>query len=189
MSTYHIGPDKTIQKIVRATFPSYHGRKFKISTDIPSQLRSYWDGGSRDHYSFYQLSTGKCVDLPSNHPMFEPNNPSELKELPPGMVIVKHSYFCGKDMGITIYANGCDITPLLPPKVELTDHERIVLRFTRGYKPSYAGIKNYRFHKASRETKITQDEWETAKSSLIMKKLLNKRGAITIDGRNALEQR
>lgn len=188
MSTHYIGkPDETIQRIVRATFPSYRGKKFKISTDIPSRLSSYWDGGSKDSFSFYQLSTGKCVDLPTNHPLFESKNPSELKELPSGMVVVKHSYFRGKDMGITIYANSCDIVPLLPPAVDLTNNERTVLQFTRGLKPSYAGIKNYRFHKATRKTGITLDEWEAAKSDLIAKKLLNKRGAITADGRNALE--
>lgn len=187
MSTHHIEkPDATVRKIVNATFPSYKGRKFKLSTDIPSRLNSYWNGGSRDYFSFYELSTGKVLDVGSNHPFFEAGKPRDLEELPPGIVIVKHSIFCGKDMGITIYANASDLAPMIPPKAELTPHEKVVLKYTRSLKSSYAGIKNYRFHEAKRKTGIKLDEWEAAKAALIEKKLLNKRGAITAAGRNAI---
>jgi hypothetical protein len=187
MSTHWIDkPDETIRKIVNATFPSYKGRKFQLSTDIPTRLDSYWSGGSRSFYSFYELNTGKVLDVGSNHPFFEAGKPRELETLPPGIVIVKHSIFCGKDMGITIYANSGDLAPMLPPKVELTQNEKIVLEYTRSLKSSYAGIKNYRFHEAKREKGICLEEWEAAKAALIERKLLNKRGAITPAGRNAL---
>lgn len=187
MSTHWIDkPDATLRKIISATFPGYKGRKFKLSTDIPKRLNSYWDGGSRDYYSFYELSTGKVLDVGSNHHFFESGRPSELDSLPAGIVIVKYSIFCGKDMGITIYANSGDLTPMLPPKVDLTPHEKIVLEYTRSYKSSYAGIKNYRFVEAKRTTGVRLDEWEAAKATLIEKKLLNKRGAITPAGRNAI---
>ncbi|MGW8177472.1 MAG: hypothetical protein ACWGQW_01560 [bacterium] len=179
-------PDETIRKIIAATFPSYRGKKIKLSTDVPSRLDSYWDGGSRDYFGFYQLSTGTTYDVDSNHPFFESNRPRHLEKLPPGIVLVKHSIFCGKDMGITIYANNDDLTPMLPPKVELTPHEKIVLEYTRSYKASYAGVSNYRFVEAKRSTGIKLDEWEAAKALLIEKKLLNKRGAITPAGRNAI---
>jgi len=132
------------------------------------------------------LSTGKVLDVDSNHPFFEAGKPRDLEELPPGIVIVKHSIFCGKDTGITIYANANDLTPMLPEKTELTPHEKTVLEYTKSYKPSYAGIKNFRWHEANRDTKISLNEWETAKTKLIERKLLNKRGAITPAGRNAL---
>ena len=29
--------------------------------------------------------------------------------IPPGAVVVKHTYFCGKDCGLTIYINPADM--------------------------------------------------------------------------------
>ncbi|KPL05710.1 hypothetical protein AMJ85_11125, partial [candidate division BRC1 bacterium SM23_51] len=48
----------------------------------------------------------------------------------------------------------------------------------------YAGISNYRFHEAHRQTGITLEQWERGKRALIAKKLLNRAGAATNDGRN-----
>lgn len=186
MSHWIDKPDETIRKIISATFPEYKGKKIKISADVPSRLDSYWSGGSRDFYGFYELSTSKTYDVDSNHPFFEANRPRSLENLPPGIVLVKHSIFCGKDMGITIYANKEDLVPMIPEKVELTPHEKIVLEYTYGYKSSYAGIKNYRWHEANSRHGILLSEWEDAKASLIEKKLLNKAGAITPAGRNAI---
>lgn len=187
MSTYWIDkPDETVRKIINSTFPSYKGKKFKLSTDVPGRLNSYWDGGSRDYFSFYELSTRKTLDVGSNHPFFEASKPRELESLPPGVVVVKHSIFCGKDMGITIYANASDLAPMLPEKTELTPNEQVVLKYTRSYKSSYAGVSNYRFYEAHRSTGIKSDEWDATKASLIERKLLNKAGAITPSGRNAL---
>ena len=188
MSTFHIDkPDPFLKRIVAATFPRYKGRKFKLSTRIPTSLDSYWYGGSKCSYAFYCLDTGKTFDVHINHPAFEANQPRDLEELPRRIIIVEHSYFCGRDMGITIYANQADLAPLLPEQTELTEDERIVLKYTRSLKPSYNGISNYRFHEAQRSTGITAERWEAAKASLIGIKCLNKAGAITAKGRNAIE--
>ena len=187
MATHHIAkPDETIRKIVLATFPQYKGRTFKLCTNIPSHLTSYWSGGSKDYYCFYELSTGKALEIVSNHPLFEKDRPRDLELLPAGLVLVKNSISMGKDMGITIYVNGADLAPMLPEKAELAEDERTVLSYTRSYKSSYAGIKNYRFVEACNRTGITEERWENAKTSLIARKLLNKRGAITASGKNAL---
>lgn len=187
MSTYHIDkPDGMIRKVVAAAFPNYTGRKFKLCTDIPKNLTSYWSGGSRDYYCFYELATGKILEVESNHPFFEADRPCRLEKLPAGILVVKHSISMGKDMGITIYANSSDLSPMLPAKTDINEDERIVLSYTRAYKSSYAGIKNYRFHEAKEKTGITWERWEQAKIVLISKKLLNARGAITPAGRNAL---
>lgn len=180
----HIDP--LTKRIISTCYPKYTGRKVRISTNIPERLDSYWDEGSIRYYSFYQLSTGKCQDVHSNHPFFEKNQPSVLKSLPRDIIIVMHQIFCGKDMGITIYANQEDLTPLLPSGYdsELTREEKIVLIATRSYKSSYAGVSNYRFYEANRQTGITSVQWETAKSNLINKGLLDKRGSITANGRN-----
>lgn len=180
-------PDRLIRQIVEVTFPGYSGRKFKISTDIPDRLDSYWDRGSRESFAFYCLDTERAAGVKSNHPLFERENPSVLDELPRRILLVKHSIFRGKDMGITIYANAEDLAPILPERAQTTEDEQIVLRHTARLKSSYNGIRNYRFHEAHRSTGITEERWEAAKASLIASKLLNKAGAITPKGRNALE--
>lgn len=188
MTVYHIDkPDSFFMAIVKATFPSYTGRKFKISTLVPLRLDSYWDGGSKDSFAFYCLPTTNIATVKSNHPAFEPNNPSKLDKLPRGMLLVKHNYFRGKDMGITVYVNKEDISDMmLTEPSNITPDDRIVLGYTSGYKSSYAGIKNYRFHEAHRSTGITEEQWNTAKAFLIVSKHLMKNGAITPKGRNAL---
>jgi len=117
----YMNPIKTnaeeVKRVVKAAFPSYNGRKISISTNIPSRLDSYWDGGSRDYYAFVQLSTLKAVELPTNHPFFEKDKPRDLSALPLGMAIVRHSIFCGKDVGCAVFVNPQDLNPKYLPSV------------------------------------------------------------------------
>lgn len=190
MNVYHIDkPDIFFMEIVKKCYPDYRGKIFKISVDIPTELRSYWSGGSKDDFVFYELTTGKTSEVNSNHPLFERSNPSKLDKLPIGIVIVKHTIFQGKDLGITIYGNTENIAPLLPTVEELSVDEDAVLFFTRHLKPSYNGIRNFRLHEAHHEMGITEERWEKAKTNLIQRKLLNKAGAITPSGRNAVGNR
>ena len=189
MRHYISKPDSIILNIIAASFPSYNGKKISLSTEVPTCLNSYWQGGSKNSYAFVQLSTMKQFNVHTNHPFFEPNQPRDLEALPLGVVLVEHSIFCGKDMGITIYANSQDLTPLLPPAQEVTEDEKTVLYYTRSLKSSYAGISNYRFVQAKAKTGITEERWESAKASLISKKFLNKAGAITAEGRNVCPER
>lgn len=187
MKTYWIDkPDQTILQIVSATFPSYHGKKFKLSTSIPSRLDSYWDGGSRDYYAFYHLDQNKSVDVHSNHPNFETNQPRDLEILPDRVVLVNQSIFCGKDSGITIYANESDLVKMLPPTTDVSDHEKTVLKFTSHLKNTYGGQKHIRFSEARCATGITRNQWVESQLSCISKGLLRKNKSITPDGRNAI---
>jgi hypothetical protein len=184
---YHLDRlDGTLTKIANETFPTYRGKKFTLSTDIPKQLASYWDGGSRDSFAFYNMQTGQAQAVHSNHPMFEPNQPSQLRELPSHIILVEHSILCGKDAGLTFYARTETLTPMIPTKVEVTPDQQIVLRFTASLKSSYGGVSNLRFVEAKRETGISADRWEAAKTACINTGLLNKAGAITPAGRNAI---
>lgn len=174
--------DSSIARIVSACFPGYNGKKIVLSTAVPTDLRSYWDGGSRSQYVFFSLIDGKTAMVESNHPVFEAGKPYHLDKLPERLLLVRHSIFVGKDMGITIYANASDLAPMLPKNDhELTTDELIVLTFTKSYK------SNYRFDEAVRTHGITTDRWNAAKSLLIGKGLLAKNGAITPSGRNALQ--
>jgi len=60
------------------------------------------------------------------------------------------------------------------------------LKYTSRYKNTYGGETNIRYKEAKRETGISQDAWNTALASLKTSKLLNKAGAITTAGRNAI---
>jgi hypothetical protein len=75
---------------------------------------------------------------------------------------------------------------LLPAPTALSEPERIVLWATRSFKAGYAGDPENRYHEARRETGITRDDWTRGKAMAIEKGLLDKRGAITVAGRNAI---
>jgi hypothetical protein len=77
---------------------------------------------------------------------------------------------------------------LLPHPIELDWAGNVVLVATRHYKPSYGGVTNHRFREATRETGITQEEWDAAKVTLISRGLLKQSSAITDEGRNAVHQ-
>lgn len=91
--------------IVKIAHPSYHGRKIRLSTTgAPSDLNSWWDGGSRDYYTFVRLSTRTAIAVHSNHPTFESDRPRALPDgrLPRDVALVKRSIFAGKEAGCTI---------------------------------------------------------------------------------------
>lgn len=179
---HHVSkPDSTIRGIALECH-GYKGNTYKLSTNPPKHIRSCWEGGTKYSYAFYSLVNGKCEKVHTNHPYFEAGQPNYLEKLPEHVLLVEHCIFQGHDMGITIYANESDLAPMLPaPGPELTEAERIVLTFTKSYKPQF------RLSEAKRVHNITGAAWQTAKTDLIEKGLLNKVGAITADGRNAIQ--
>jgi hypothetical protein len=187
----HVGMgDATIRRIVKAGFPGYKGRTVQVRvTEGPLDLRSYWDGGSRTTFAFVRLDTLKTAQMPPQSAFDAPIGGADAFKLVPGVVVVEHRISCGRDAGICINAHPADANhaALSAPKVDLTRAQRIVLVATRSYKSSYAGRKEYRFHEARQQTRITRAEWDTAKGACIASKLLNKRGAITDAGRNAVD--
>lgn len=186
MQAYHVDkPDATIKKIISETFPSYTGRTIKIAPFSPMNMNSNWDGGTRYYFKIYSLDDGRILDIPENHPFWTGKN-YRLDKLPPRFVIVEHCIFCGKDHGITIIANPEDLAPMLPKSDDITQDERIVLTFTKCYKASYGGVSNLRYKEARRVHQISSEAWETAKTALIARGLLDKRGAITANGRNSI---
>ena len=65
-----------------------------------------WDGGTKNDYTAVCLTTGEVVAMP--HSM---NNPREYGgtdgdykvTVRAGFAVVEHSYFCGRDVGCTVY--------------------------------------------------------------------------------------
>jgi hypothetical protein len=174
------------KEIALLAFPGYSGRKFKLDTFTgPMNLTSYWDGGSKESYVILNLKTRKSKVVPENGTPYTGKS-FRISKLPEGFAVVEHSIFMGKDMGITIFVNPENMAKMLPAPDETPWAEKVVLSATRSLKSSYAGIKDYRFHEAFRDTGITKPEWDKAKESCIQKGLLNKVGAITDKGRNAI---
>jgi len=183
-SYYSNSPE--IRDIALKAFPDYNGKQFKV--DIfkgPMNLTSYWDGGSKTYYAIVSMKTGKVKEIPENGGMYG-GRPFKISKLPEGFAVIEHSIFMGKDMGITIFVNPENLSKMLPAPDEVTWAEKVVLSATRSYKSSYAGIKDYRFHEALKDTGIKKSEWDEAKQNLIQKGFLNKAGAITDKGKNAI---
>jgi len=182
-----------IPGVILASYPDYRGRKFKLTPCASVKLTgAYWDGGSRSFYAAVHLDTGNVTSAcPAITDPFAHTDPMGTRGpavvvIPERTVIVARHVYCGRDSGIEIFARPSDVAPMLPvPASALTEERRIVLHYTRSLKPSYAGISDYRFDSAKRETGISREAWDRAKAALIASKHLTKAGAITNLGRNA----
>jgi hypothetical protein len=106
-----------VAAIVSATFPDYRGRKIKVlATESETIHDLNWSGGSRSEYRSCTLR-GQYIGGADRYNQQAPwANQGEGKSvpIPPGAVLVRHSIFCGKDVGLTIYVNPADMPKLLP---------------------------------------------------------------------------
>jgi hypothetical protein len=95
---------KQARPIVKLTFPNYHGRKFKLEfTDRITFYDTNWSGGTKNEYRFVHV-TGKVVALHAPAPWTTPIE-GKMVELPANVLVVVRQYFCGMEVGISIYAN------------------------------------------------------------------------------------
>jgi len=186
MSTiYTDHPD--VKKIALAAYPDYNGKKFCVEiANHPLDVRSYWDGGSKNFYVFLRLDTLNTWEMPQQSAFDKKVNGADSVSLVPGMVCVEHTYFQGHDMGITIHVHPENAPKFITEQKELSRNEKIVLVFTQSYKNTYAGRSNVRFYEANRSKGISLTDWIDTVKLLQEKKMLNKAGAITNEGRNAI---
>ena len=177
--------DQTINAMINRTFPGYRGKKVRVSLcDSMVFSGTQWDGGSRSQYSILRLSDMSIVPIAAAPFMQRSALHENECNLSVGFVVVELDTFRGKD-SICIHSCAGNMQKLLGKAPDLTDDEKIVLVATSTYKNTYAGETNIRFRRAHRKTGISAERWETAKSALIERKLLNRAGAITNAGRNA----
>jgi hypothetical protein len=110
-----------VRPIVDEAFPNYSGRKFTI--EFTAQVTFYdtnWSGGTRNKYVAVRADGGHLISKGYSAPA-PWANPVEGRtiDLPVDVLIVKHSMFCGTDVGITIYAHPSLAPRWLPAKSEL----------------------------------------------------------------------
>jgi hypothetical protein len=107
---------------------SYSGKKFEAqvctSVTIPATV-GLWDGGSRDDYYGVALDTGETFQLPHSNawPGFGARREVQVT-LEPGKAVVRHSIFCGEDMGLTFYVHPDNAAKLLPKGKNAAEAQR-----------------------------------------------------------------
>lgn len=177
----------------------YKGRRLKLCITEDISINShdaYWSGGSRTTWYVQRLSDGAKLPLldTTHHPM-RVRVEDKRMEIKPGYIIVAHSIFQGEDMGLTFHIHPLNVAPLFSvPSTNLSIEERFVLTAARTLKSSYNGRSRrdmaldhpFSLGHAFKDLRITKEEYQVAYDSLVEKGLLNKRGAITVEGRNAL---
>lgn len=171
----------------------YKGNKFSVviceTVTIPADA-GLWEGGSRNSYHGIDMLTGERFELSFSQtsPWNEARRNAEVK-LVPGRAVIEEIMFQGKDLGLRIYLHPDNAAKLLPVKSELTGHELFVLKATREYKSSYGGQDRFQMATAynfSNASYPTREQWDAAKQTLITSGHLDKRGAITVKGKNAI---
>lgn len=99
---------KDVKSIILATFPDYKKRKIIINVSKQIQFHNLnWSGGSRNTYKACTID-GKFMPTKVNMNSLAPwNNQFEgLKiDIPRNVIIVQHSYFCGKETTMTFFVN------------------------------------------------------------------------------------
>lgn len=95
---------KQVEPIIKATFPTYRGRKISVCfTDKVTFSDTNWGDGSRNFYAALR-SDGRNARLHVPAPWVNPIEGMTI-DLPADVLIIEHSIFCGQDCGIRIYAH------------------------------------------------------------------------------------
>lgn len=120
MSALKVNPDQFIRSLISRAYPSYRGRKYRLRvSDAPINCASYWDSGSKSYFCFANLATGEVSSqVPVQSAYDKPISGVQEVHLPLGFVCLEHSFFCGKDSGITIHVlpeNAAKFLPAVQP--------------------------------------------------------------------------
>ena len=95
---------------------AYTGRKFSIHiTDevvIPADA-NIWSGGSREQYSAILLADGTAVGLGSTAAPWSMDRTEKTIVLVPDVAVVRHSFFCGRDTGLTFFVHHANVGKFL----------------------------------------------------------------------------
>jgi hypothetical protein len=101
---------KDVPAIIRSAFPNYHGRTYhaRVTTQVVMD-DAYWSGGTRSQYMGVNLRTGRVA--PPSRGAFGTwlDQREPTVQLEPGLAIVEHARFCGKDLGLIIHVHPDDV--------------------------------------------------------------------------------
>jgi hypothetical protein len=176
----------------------YAGTKFQVevreNVHIPADA-GLWSGGSRSHYYALRVADGAGMPFPGQAAApWDCSRQGRDVALVPGMAVVCHRIFAGKDMGLRFYLHPADAAPMLPaPADALSPVAQLVLDYTAGRKSSYAGQDRYAMAVSDLKSgyrsrdgiaRLDRALWDEAKAQLVSMGLLNRAGAITPAGRN-----
>jgi len=76
---------------------------------------TYWSGGSRNTYTAVDLATGKVATAAQfNPPQFGGPAESPTVDIPEGVCIIRHGYFCGEPAMAYIHVHPANMPKLLP---------------------------------------------------------------------------
>lgn len=181
-----------VLRVIRAVASdgSFHQNEAEILPfSGPMSVASNWSGGTRYFYGLVNLSNMSALTVGESGGLNQPQA-GELEALPEGFALVQTCILQGSPRRARVYVNPVNLNQFRLPEASNTNPwELVVLYATRSRKSSYPPYgSDYRFMEARRATKITREEWDAAKAACIAKGLLNKAGAITASGRNAVSQ-
>ena len=123
--------DKFTKELFTKAYPKYEGRRFFLEvSDKPINCKSWWDGGSRDYFVFVNLATREVCSVPAQSAYDRQINGLDNVVLPVGFACIRHSFFCGRDCGLTIIIRPENAAKFLPPTLGTSDkpeHQGTVL--------------------------------------------------------------
>lgn len=106
--------DKGVKAVVKVAFPDYKGRKVKVEAVEKVDVYDLnWSGGTKNEYRFINADDLNTAGLPHLAPwnnVYEGQRFTMLKN----SIVVKRCYFCGHDLGLTIYVH----PDLMPRMIE-----------------------------------------------------------------------
>lgn len=169
--------------LCKLAYPEFNKKSVCVcpcSPETEHNCSSYWSEGWRSYFIFVDLATKKQVEAPQQSAFDKKVEGLDRVLLPKGVVIVVHHYM-GVRENYSIIIRSDDLNPtMLPASVELTIDEKKCLYYTRSLKNSYAGESDIR----RKHSGMSVEQWKATQNILQSRGLLNKAGALTLEGKN-----
>lgn len=96
---------QAVKPVLALTFPEYKGKKFQVSYATKITFSdTNWGGGSKNTYKAVKRTEGQVI-VGKFTPAAPWNNLIEGQTfpIPEDVIVVEHTVFCGRDLGITFH--------------------------------------------------------------------------------------
>lgn len=166
----------------------YAGRTFRARVHEAETIECtamQWSGGTRSTWLAFNPTEHQIRTIaPPRYP--GPDHTTHTIE--PGWLVVEHSIFCGKDMGLTFHIRPDMAAGLLPATEGEDPDVDAVCVATASLRNTYGKRTDIRYQEAHAVTGITRERWEAATERAIAAKLLRRNKSITPRGRNRAQE-